>query len=665
MEKELDIIIPLQLNELYYQNTIDTIIIQNERYGFKRFALVAPSIGFRCKGFPSLERYKAFANAFCEVRRAVSDRNVSLGWWNSITLKSGKNENFSPVIKDDGSAHPFANCPLDKNFQKAISESVALFVKIAKPDFVTFEDDYSISAAAGSFGCFCPLHLAEFNRREGKEYTREQLLEIFLQKDKNSLELLRRYRELSLDSMLELSNAIRKEVNKVSLNTQIMLLESGSTDFDGGSTIEVAKALAGNNTAASRLHGTFYLGGETKSIPTVLYHAIYIKEHAPKDFLPYHETDTYPHTRFYSSAKQMKAMMSTVFSSGFVGSIFQAVQCTVNDLDNAWEETAYSQMFADERVRFNEIYKKSSLCERVGVELPYNTFYNALGWTIDTPLWTRAVSIFGVPFTTKPASIAFLDEYTTEYASDEEIMRYLSGTVFLDGDATLSLCKRGYGKHLGVSIGEDVTKGNTLQYDLSAYEKILPPFDKLSQGQNMPIAHAYACGRNGKLLKLSIIDDKCQAVSNAYAFENEFITTATTYFENQLGGKVFVMGMTLKNNVSQSLYNYRRKRLINGLLVKCGCDFPIAKDSPNVHLVFNKVKDGAVADFKYMLTAINLGDDTVEKLSLYIPKNMEGLSPYYLKMDGSWEKADFTLSPGRADFNYPLECCESLYLLFK
>lgn len=664
-EKELDIILPVELTEQNLKETIDAIIFQNQNYGFKKFALITPSKGFRRKGFPDNECYERSANAFNQVKNAVNNKEISIGWWNNLTIKSGRNIDFSPVVKEDGSEHPFANCPLGENFQHALAERVALFAKIAQPDFITFEDDYSVSAAAGAYGCFCPLHLAEFNKREGKEYTREQLLEIFLRGDSESLELLRRYRALSLDSMVVLSNAVRKELDKVKPNTPIILLESGSTDFDGGSTVKVAKALAGTNAAASRLHGTFYLGGETKSIPAVLYHAVFIKEHAPEDFLAYHETDTYPHTRFYSSAKQMKAIMATVYSSGFCGSLFHTVQCTVQEVDNVLEEKAYSQMVSSEIKRFNEAYRKASLSERVGAHVPYDTFYNSFEWTIKTPLWIRAVSLFGIPFTTKQREICFLDDYQLKYIPDQEILGYLSKTVFLDGDAAAALCKRGYGKYLGVSVGEDVTLNTTLPYDLAAYEKIVPPFESDGGGKIMPIAHTYANGHNGKLLKLTKTSDKCLTVSQAFTFEHEFISTAMTYFENDLGGKVIVMGMTLKNNISQSLFNYRRQRLFNDLLIKCGCDFPLVKDSPNVHLIANKAKDEKAAGFKYMVTLINLGDDTIKDLKLYLPKSMQSLTPYRLEIDGTWEKANVTADGEHALINDQLDYCEPLYLLFK
>jgi hypothetical protein len=40
-----------------------------------------------------------------------------------------------------------------------------------------------------------------------------------------------------------------------------------------------------------------------------------------------------------------------------------------------------------------------------------------------------------------------------------------------------------------------------------------------------------------------------------------------TRFENELSGRVVVMGMTVKGNLSQSLFNYRRKRLFEEMLL--------------------------------------------------------------------------------------------------
>lgn len=81
--------------------------------------------------------------------------------------------------------------------------------------------------------------------------------------------------------------------------------------------------LAGpNHTPFARLHGTAYCDVTgAKNIPTILYHALYAREHIKGDFAYYHESDVFPHTRFFMPAVKMRALESVVFSNGFDGAI--------------------------------------------------------------------------------------------------------------------------------------------------------------------------------------------------------------------------------------------------------------------------------------------------------------------------------------------------------
>jgi len=372
------------------------------------------------------------------------------------------------------------------------------------------------------------------------------------------------------------------------------------------------------------------------------------------------EADTFPHTRFFASAKQMQAFMTIAYSSGFCGSTFQTQQL----LDDPNEETAYGKMFKRERARFATLAETTQRCDRDGVSLPYDPFYNTVdeGMKNCEPYLCRTLNQFGIPYTTKPSRVTFLDERLAKYLPDEEIKRYLSGGLFLDGGAAKALFDRGYGNYIGVSVGENIAKGY-VGYDLGAREVIKPPFDRFSCGKNMPSAHMYAPKGNGKLLELTVTDEKTEVISEAYTFERKFLAVAMTRFENSLGGRVVVMGMTAKGNLSQSLFNYRRMRLFEELVKWCGADVPLVRGEPNVHLIFNRAKAGE--NFTHLLTALNLGDDALDSLSIYLPQQMRKKEIYRLRRDGEWEKADVVFDDGVATFRFVAEPCEPMILLFK
>ncbi len=663
MNKEIEIFIPVAI-DLDWPTT-DSVIAcikeQRERYGFQKFFLACPGGGWRSKGHPQKADFDRMAELFNEVKRAFVDTDVTLGWWNTLTVKSGPNEHFGRIVDADGEMHPFASCPLSEGFRQQFAEDIAYFAAKTKPATIIFEDDYSISAATGSLGCFCETHLAEFARREGRVYTREELVAEFAKRDRESLALQKRYRDLMRDSLVGLSQAVRRELDKESPEIPIGTMQSGGSDLDGESVEAISRALAGErHTPFSRLFGAYYGGGILKDIPKKAYHSIYSKEHIKAPFKFFSEADTFPHTRFFASAKQMKAFMAIAYSSGFHGSTFQTQQL----LDDPNEETAYGRMFKQERTRFSALAQKVSRCNREGVSLPYDPFYHTVdeGMKDCEPHVCRMLNLFGIPYTTKPSRVTFFDERLAKYLPDEEIMTYLSGGLFLDGGAARELSRRGFDRYIGVSVGENIAKGS-VGYDLGAREVIKPPFDRFSRGKNMPIAHMYSPKGNGKLLELTVNHEKTEVISEAYTFERVFLTVAMTRFENALGGRVVVMGMTAKGNQSQSLFNYRRMRLFEELVKWCGADVPLVRGEPNVHLIFNRAETGE--NFTHLLTAINFGDDALDSLSLVLPQEMSGKKILHLCADGEWKESDVAVSNDITEIKQPLATCEPIYLLFK
>lgn len=660
--KDLDIIIPisLELDAPTKESIVSDILEQNERYGFTRFALTAPGAGWRSYQYPPKEHFIERATMFAEIKDSLVPYGISCGWWNTLTIKSGPSEEFSRMTKADGSKTPFASCPMDTNFQKRLAQDIASFAQIAKPAFILMEDDYSIHAACVYYGCFCEKHLAEFAKRTGREYTREELLDIFQQDTPKSTALLWEWKKLAKDSLVDCSKAIRSELDKLSPEIPIGYMQSGSADADGDCTEEVSRALAGaTHTPMSRLYGTFYCGGDTVRIPEIFHHTLYSKQHIPPKFRFYHESDTFPHTRYFTSGSQMRIIMSTAYSFGFDGSIFQTQQI----LDNPNEELTYGLMFAKERRRFNTLARVARACDVKGVHIPYDPFWYSIDAYTSKPIWTYCIGRFGFPYTTLPAKIAFLDAVQAKRLGKNTLIKYLSNAVFLDGDSAKILCERGFSEYLGVRVGEDIAT-DRFGYDLGARETVRDGFIPQSKGRNMPIGHMFANGKNGKLLRLSVIDEKCEIVSDAYTFQKEYVCPTMTRFKNSLGGKVVVMGLTLRNNSSQALFNYRRKRLFEELLVWCDDSIAFVKDAPDIFCIMNEAVSPDKSGFKGLLTITNLCFDPVESVSVYLPPAWRKNTKFYtLQPNGEWEKVDVSSTNDGVILNSALLGHESVYLL--
>lgn len=640
---DLNVIIPISidLDWMPKESIIKDILEQHQNYGFTHFALACPSGGWRSVGYPPREFYKESAELFAQIHDAVKPYGIVLGWWNTLTIKSGQSEDFSGIIKADGQKHPFSNCPLDENYKRRFSQDIAYFAEIAQPAFIILEDDYSIKA---SFGCYCENHLREFAKRQGKYYSREELVALESQKTPEALTALRAWRELLKDSLVGLASSIRAELDKCTPHIPAGIMQSGAADLDGNNTEAVARALAGkNHTPFCRFFGAFYHSYSSKDIPYLLFHSLYNKQHISGDFTFYHETDTYPHTKFFTAAAHIRSIMATVYSYGFDGSTFQTQQL----LDCPNEEGIYGRLFNAERARYNAVYRVAKDCSLKGAQLAYDPFFNNLPGDASEadPLWLKCLIRFGIPYISTESTVAFWDLRQAKYADHDRIIQALSKTLFVDGEAAKVLCERGYSEYLGVQIGNCVTDHSNLAYDLAAREVICDKFAHEGKGRNMPSAHMYNPLGNGRMLSITPTDEKCEVVTEYYDYKRQFISTSMTRFENSLGGKVVVMGLTLDGNKSHALYNYRRKRLLAEMLVWADCDFAFVKEAPEVFLIENRAKNANESGFKGMFTLINYCEDELNEISMYLPKELRYPSSVsVLAENGEWQNIDYSLS---------------------
>ncbi len=659
---ETDVIIPVGLASAIDsgKKVADTILDLHQKYGYRRFMLAGPAKGWRAIGFPPIEHFEELAYAFLEAKNELLPYGIECGWWLTTVVKSGPCDDFVRIKRANGSLAPFSSCPLDEKFREHFADCIARFAKIAKPAFIITEDDYSILASAPVNGCFCDLHLEEFSKRMGTEYTREELSAILSERTPEALEIIKKWRELMKDTLVDFAKTIRKKLDVDSPEIPVGYMQSENADAEGDCTYDICKALAGDrHTPFSRLYGTFYNGVTVQDIPTVTFHAIYSRQHIEGDFTYYHESDSFPSSRFFTSGTEMRAIMATAYSAGFNGSTFQ--QLETSDLP---EETAYGKMFIKERGRFGEICKTASMCEMKGVEICYDPFYNSLEHPF-APYWAQPIGLFGIPYTTKESPVAFWDKRQAKYSDDKTVKKYLSKVLFLDGEAAKALCERGYSDYLGAEIGDEITNG-PLAFDLGAKEIVRDEFVSEGYARTMGIASIFASGKEGKALRITPNDPKTKIITDVVNSAKETICPGMTLYKNELGGTVIVMGMMIAGSYSQSLLCYTRQRLFHKLISECCDEFAFVKNSPRIFTIMNEAKNEKESGFIGMLTLINLGCDTEEDILLHLPENFaKAKSIFALKGDGKWKKVGFTRTKDGMSVNVSSNYLEPLCLLFK
>ncbi|KKO93115.1 hypothetical protein AAW12_01625 [Sphingobacterium sp. Ag1] len=611
------------------------LIELKEKYGIARFLFVGPLEEVRFKGFPGKNVYAEIGYQIKEAKEKLTSNDIKIGWWCAPSLRSGFDKRFQYITDLDGSVSDTSPCPYDPIFSEEFSNHIATVVEIANPYMIQFEDDYELShqPPAVKFGCFCPLHLNEFSKRQGKAFTRLELLEKFRTVDAESIRLRKDWAALSRDSLVSLAKKIRQKVDQVNPETVISLCQSGCTDFDGDFTKELTEAFAGQTKPTVRLYGSSYSSDAPLGLPAELFHALYSIQHLPKSFECFHESDTYPHSRFFMSASKIKSLMTIAFAYGFDQTLFYLTQY----LDNLLEERGYAEMYRKEAARFLALKEASRDSEVIGCEIihlpnasavvPYRGGRPEMGLNS----WVNAMGRFGIPYTTKGGKVKMLAGTAVMSLSDSEILALLKGPLVLDGLAAHSLCQMGYSVYLGVDV--QVYKKEIH----SCYEGLRNKnmYQNIQGDLQYNWIFAPAGSEGGRFFELK--PNAAVEVVTDFLDEHENpIMASMIRYENRLGGRILISAFDLAGNFSSTTFNYKKKELMRQNIEWVGGEeLPVfVKDAPNIFCVCsaNTAKD------TYLITLTNLSSDPTENVLLDIASDLKVKEVLILDYAGKWNR---------------------------
>ena len=604
-----------------------------QKSGLRRFLLTAPGNGVRLTGFPDKNVYRGIGELLVKVENTLAEDDIEVGWWCCPTLKSG-NASYQRITGIDGEISDISSCPLDKDFAETFSDNIATVARIAKPFLIQFEDDYELSNHPGiKFGCFCPLHLEKFGQKQNRYYSREDLLDIFSEVTPESIKLRRAWAELSCESLVSLATIIRKKINAVAPETRTSLCQPGCDDFDGDMTGPVARALAGKTRPVVRVGGANYSIDDGPHIPRTLFNALYSKQHLPDDFELIHESDTYPHTRFFCSSSRLRTLMFTAFSYGFDDSLFYITQY----LDNPTEENGYFDMFKNESKRFDALKAAVSDCELDGCEVVYLPFEHAAipydRKTGHRPMpflspWANILGRFGIPYTSANGKVKLISGTTVNVMTDDEIEALLRGSVFLDGKAAHCLAERGFGK----LIGAEVVSGGKATFCHEGIRDVAD-FQAIKGRLMYNFLFAPAGSEGGSFYELKPVSEAEILTDFVDPSENP-VVPGMIRFENTLGGRVAITAFDIAGNESSAVFNYRKKEVVRTTIEWLGSSpLPVfVANIPNVFCVFNRSKSNDYA----VVTITNLSTDSYDTIDLDVAPEWIGSSIEQLNDDGKW-----------------------------
>jgi hypothetical protein len=500
-------------------------------------------------GHETLDEIRSWLDLIRPWKEALETQGVpvSLNPWATVlhcdrgrTLKPS--QPWQTMVDWQGNAASAVVCPLDPGWRAYYREVLSLY---AAEGFrvIWLEDDIRLAnhAPLNWGGCFCPLHVADFNRRAGTAATREEIVQAMMQPgpphpwraiwldmwDGTQTEMVRQFRET-----VEPSGA------------QLGLMSSGPMmhAMEGRRWQEWWSALSRDRPPIHRPHFTGYADAQGDALPLAVHMMDMNRTIHPDETEIIPEIESFPHgwaKSFRQTAAHM--VLSQVFGA-------DALHLSVYDyLGNPPSEQGPTTRFLREWRPaldwLSELFPPTLRSQGIGCPWSEDqtrrkhapsdarTWMEALfcpthGW----PLWLGG---FGHAFQMRiGADVNALAGDMAWAFDDERVDDMLQRGLLLDGHAAMVLEERGFGDQIGLANIRFITQADVVY---SMEELTDPNFTSLVGAlvnvDDRPCTQRLAQG---------VLLPGAQAVSLLRGPRFERVGHGVVVYENERGGRVAV-----------------------------------------------------------------------------------------------------------------------------
>lgn len=529
----------------------------------------------------------------------------------------------------DGKPMTTTCCPLDEGFRKYIKNQMKILAQ-HNPSVVMIDDDVALLYRLTK-GCACEHHMNEFNRRAGTSMTREELYahtQGATEEDKRYTDI---YIETIKDSIVDAVKVMREGLDEV--NPSIQGVVSGiyvfsCCEFSG----YTSRAFAGKgNPAIVRYNGGPYSLNTIRGFTAHVFRAAILKENT-KDLVDIYiaETDPCPHNRYSTSAALMHGHFTAILLEGASGA-----KHWITRLNNCYEPNsgkAYRKILAKYKNFYEKIIEYTKELKPFGCRMPLTLMQNydlvpTSRNEFICPWSTCVLERLGLPmyYSNSDDGAVFLDDFSVDGFDDEQIKKFLSGTVVLSAIAADKLNKRGFKEFIGVEVspwGDIVPSG-----EIYGANNMNPQYEKKH---------------------LTMTSDKTESLSDVVRLNpntgvREIICPGVTRLENSLGGEVIVFGgtpdMPFAYYTAFSMLNETRKKQLIDILQKRN-NIPLYyPEDGEVYLRAGYLDNGEI-----MASFFNLGYDQLEDVPFVCTKDVKKVEK--LNPDGTRTECSFTVEDG-------------------
>ncbi len=500
-------------------------------------------------GHETIERIKEWIDSSRPYREALKKVGVkiSLNPWHSMLhcdrgrkLKPG--QNWQKMIDPKGAEASAVVCFLDPDWRRYYLETLKMY---SKEGFrvVWIDDDirYHNHGPLEWGGCFCPLHIAEFNKRAGTNASHADIVRACLAPGEPHP-----WRAIWMDmwqeTILEFLNECRRVLEKTGTKMGLMSSAMESHAAEGRHWNEWWQAFGGGKPPVHRPH--FWTYGDTMGSHII--HGIAALDQnrsiQPNDIETGPEIECFPYGNWNKSFRQISAQVSLAHILGSTNLNISMYDFMGNNFD---DEPQRASFLKNIRPNMNWLADNFPMTMRSqGVGVPWiedlsrkarltrgTSWYELQSPTRGWAYWLGAASL---AFSARAQQNVNAIAGPMAWAFDEALLKqWLAKGLLLDGTAAAILVQRGLGNLIGIKSSRFITQNDVL-YSL---EECTNPDFALRAGGQISVNEK---NHTSSMLQAELAKGAF-AISDLHDPLQRVVGHGTVLFENELGGRTAVV----------------------------------------------------------------------------------------------------------------------------
>jgi hypothetical protein len=559
-----------------------------------------------------------------------------------------ENADWRPMVDYSGIAAKAQPCPRDEQWLEYILKTLRIYADF-KPRIFFIDDDMRLhNHQPVRWGCFCETCLKALSEYTGRDLNdRETALRAIIEKS-GADSARESWLKISGDLLNKLAREFSAAIRSVSSETIVGRMYSPlpAHSAEGTRWHEYLAEVAGSNDKLVRPHiplYTFQTAERFWEHLTIFRQALAV---LPPETKITPEVENFPFS-VHSKSFQMTSLQSACAQfAGAHGITYDLVNFRGKTLK---DEMDWSDWLADIKP---ELEKIAEVCGNemnnltdAGIGIPIHedlalmvdnaeakdfwSFYagvpdktlgvkqEMIGWSNFLQANSIAVRYVDIKHNEIEGPMAVCSSLV-DLLSDEQLLKLLSGPLLLEADAARRIQNRGFGKHLGVGLDDRI--------DLMAEYAIraeLYPTGKMA-------GLIFWNSLFGSLIKTTA--DGVRVRSEFINSDREVIGPASTYYENELGGRIMLYaldGVAFLNNIM--VVQQERFGWLQGWVKSL--EYPVSMCSTRSHiLLWHRYTEGT----SYILIANCSGDPVMPEIYINHREKKEILREDNL-LPGQWK----------------------------